>query len=108
MAATIPVFYALLTYELSPAVFICPSTESVPLDPKASGNTANFPGVANLSYSVTWTRLYEADNAPLDEIFQQTADEVVTLITCGGAFDQSAHMYVSRWVVRGVRTPSAD
>ena len=61
-----------------------------------------------LSYSVTWTRLYEADNAPLDEIFQQTADEVVTLITCGGAFDPSAHMYVSRWVVRGVRTPSAD
>jgi LPXTG-site transpeptidase (sortase) family protein len=61
----------------------------------ASGNV--------LSYSVSWTRLYEADNAPLDEIFQQTPDEEVTLITCGGAFDPAAHMYVSRWVVRGVR-----
>ena len=61
-----------------------------------------------LTYSVSWTRLYEADNAPLDEIFQQTADEEVTLITCGGAFDPAAHMYVSRWVVRGVRTATSD
>jgi sortase (surface protein transpeptidase) len=61
-----------------------------------------------LSYSVSWTRLYAADDAPLDEIFAQTNDEEVTLITCGGAFDPSIHMYVSRWVVRGVRAPSAD
>jgi sortase A len=57
-----------------------------------------------LRYSVTWTRIYEADTAPLDEIFQQTSDEEVTLITCGGAFDPAIHMYVSRWIVRGVRT----
>src|SRR6266851_6825851 len=56
-----------------------------------------------LTYHVAWTRLYDADTAPLDEIFQQSGDEEVTLITCGGAFDQSIHMYVSRWVVRGVR-----
>jgi sortase A len=57
-----------------------------------------------LTYSVTWTRIYEADTAPLDEIFQQTSDEEVTLITCGGAFDPAIHMYVSRWIVRGART----
>jgi LPXTG-site transpeptidase (sortase) family protein len=61
-----------------------------------------------LSYSVSWTRLYAADTAPLDAIFEQTSDEEVTLITCGGAFDPSVHMYVSRWVVRGVRTATAD
>src|SRR5207245_5522005 len=35
-----------------------------------------------MSYSVSWIRLFEADNAPLDELFQQTADEEVTLTTC--------------------------
>jgi LPXTG-site transpeptidase (sortase) family protein len=58
-----------------------------------------------LTYHVTWTRFYDADSAPLDEIFQQTNDEEVTLITCGGAFDRSVHMYVGRWVVRGLRSP---
>jgi LPXTG-site transpeptidase (sortase) family protein len=62
-----------------------------------------------LTYSVTWTRLYDARSAPLDQIFEQTADEQVTLITCGGTFDQAAHMYVSRVVVRATRAePSAD
>ena len=57
-----------------------------------------------LTYSVTWTRMYDADSAPLDQIFEQTDDEDVTLITCGGAFDPAIHMYVSRWVVRAVRS----
>jgi sortase (surface protein transpeptidase) len=56
-----------------------------------------------LSYSVAWTQLYQADSAPLDQIFEQTNDEEVTLITCGGVFDRAAHMYVSRWVVRAFR-----
>jgi sortase (surface protein transpeptidase) len=54
-----------------------------------------------LRYTVAWTRLYDADNAPLDEIYEQAEDkQVLTLITCGGAFDPAIHMYVSRWVVR--------
>jgi len=62
-----------------------------------------------LNYSVTWSRLYDANSAPLEQIFEQTADEQITLITCGGAFDQSAHMYVSRWIVRATRSePSAN
>jgi LPXTG-site transpeptidase (sortase) family protein len=56
-----------------------------------------------LSYSVSWIMLVEADSAPLDEIFEQTPDEEVTLITCGGAFDPALHMYVSRWIVRAAR-----
>jgi len=62
-----------------------------------------------LNYSVSWTTLYAADNAPLEQIFEQTSDEEVTLITCGGTFDPSVHMYVSRWIVRAARSiPSAD
>ncbi len=56
-----------------------------------------------LGYSVQWIQLYQSDAAPLDQIFAQTSDEAITLITCGGAFDRSLHMYLSRWVVRAVR-----
>lgn len=59
------------------------------------------------SYSVQWTKLYDANTAPLDEIFDQTPDQEVTLITCGGAFDRDIHMYLSRVVVRATRI-SAD
>jgi sortase (surface protein transpeptidase) len=58
-----------------------------------------------LRYRVAWTRLVDADDAPLDEIYAQGPDPELTLITCGGAFDRSIHMYLSRWVVRAV---SAD
>lgn len=57
-----------------------------------------------LDYTVSWIKLYDADTAPLAEIFDPTPDEQITLITCGGAFDPSIHMYVSRWIVRAVRT----
>jgi LPXTG-site transpeptidase (sortase) family protein len=56
-----------------------------------------------LSYRVEWTRLYDADTAPVDDIFEQSPNEEITLITCGGQFDQAIHMYVSRWVVRASR-----
>jgi len=52
------------------------------------------------SYRVEWTRLYDANTAPLEEIFSTSLDEQLTLITCGGEFDHSIHMYLSRWVVR--------
>ena len=56
-------------------------------------------------YSVAWTQLVDADDAPVDEIYAQGPDPELTLITCGGAFDPAIHMYISRWVVRAV---SAD
>jgi sortase (surface protein transpeptidase) len=60
------------------------------------------------SYSVVWARLYDADTAPLDEIYPTSPDEQLTLITCGGAFDHAAHMYLSRWVIRAAPILSAD
>jgi hypothetical protein len=55
------------------------------------------------TYGVTWTRLYDAEDAPLDEIYELTdAVQEVTLITCGGVFDPSMRMYVGRLVVRAV------
>jgi sortase (surface protein transpeptidase) len=57
-----------------------------------------------LTYDVVWTRLYDAETAPLDEIFQHTSAQEVTLITCGGTFDPAIRMYLGRWVVRGIRS----
>jgi sortase A len=60
---------------------------------------------AELRYSVAWTRFYaDAESAPLDEIYLLTdAAEALTLITCGGTFDESISMYRGRWIVRAVR-----
>jgi sortase A len=61
------------------------------------------------TYSVLWVRLYDADSAPLDEIFDEPTDPEVTLITCGGVFDHAMHMYLSRWIVRAVQVdPAAE
>lgn len=56
-----------------------------------------------VSYSVTWTRLYQ-----LEELNSQTINDIVgstpvaslTLITCGGEFDEATGQYLSRYVVR--------
>lgn len=61
-----------------------------------------------LRYTVSWTRLYQVDNAPLDQIFAQTTDEEVTLITCGGQFDYWTRMYLSRWIVRATRSEAVN
>jgi sortase A len=57
-----------------------------------------------LSYNVQWVQLFDTNTAPLDQIFGQSSDEEITLISCGGVFDRSMHMYLSRWVVRAVRS----
>jgi sortase A len=54
-------------------------------------------------YEVSWIKLYQANAAPLDDIFAGDGGEEITLITCGGAFDPVARMYVSRWIVRATR-----
>lgn len=61
-----------------------------------------------LVYAVDWTRLYAADAAPLDEIFEQGPREEITLITCGGQFDTASHQYLARWVVRAHRVGPPD
>lgn len=55
---------------------------------------AGYEYVVEASY---WVR---AVGAPVDEIFAQGADPVITLITCGGAFDAVRREYLDRLIVR--------
>jgi hypothetical protein len=38
-------------------------------------------------YDVDWVKLYDANNAPIQDIVGPTETESLTLITCGGPFD---------------------
>lgn len=61
------------------------------------------------TFQVTWTRLYQ-----LEELNSQTISDIVgptpaaslTLITCGGEFDEATGQYLSRYVVRAELTSS--
>jgi LPXTG-site transpeptidase (sortase) family protein len=55
------------------------------------------------TYAVDWQKLYQADNAPLQEIVGTTKNQSLTLITCGGEFDYSTGHYLYRTVVRAHR-----
>ena len=57
-------------------------------------------------YAVVSAESYGAEAAPIQEIVGRTAEEVVTLITCGGSFDASARAYDQRLVVRAQRVAS--
>jgi hypothetical protein len=59
-------------------------------------------------YLVTWTRTYDAETAPLEEIFLADAPgHQLTLITCGGRFDRPERQYLDRLVVRAQRIEPA-
>ena len=60
-------------------------------------------GGSQLAYRVVWSNLVDAENAPLDEIFDQGPSDELTLITCGGTFDRVTHQYLGRLIVRAVR-----
>ena len=51
-------------------------------------------------YQVEWSRWVDAGGAPVEDIFAQETRPELTLITCGGAFDQSTRQYVDRLIVR--------
>lgn len=61
------------------------------------------------TFQVTWTRLYQ-----LEELNSQTISDIVgpttvaslTLITCGGGFDEATGQYLSRYIVRAELTSS--
>lgn len=53
-------------------------------------------------FSVQWQRWFEADGAPVQEIFSQGGAAELTAITCGGHFDQRTRQYSSRLVLRAV------
>lgn len=58
------------------------------------------------TYAVQWNKLYQADNAPLQEIVGPTKDQSLTLITCGGTFDYDTGHYLERRVIRATRVAS--
>jgi hypothetical protein len=50
-------------------------------------------------YAVDSSRLVRAEGAPLEEIFAQPAEPVITLITCGGEYVASRREYLDRVIV---------
>lgn len=56
---------------------------------------------------MTWARLYqleELNSEAINEIVGSTSVSSLTLITCGGDFDQTTGQYLSRYVVRAELT----
>lgn len=58
---------------------------------------------ADLDYRVTWVEQYRVQAAPLARVFDNNAGSALTLITCGGPFDNDTRTYLDRVVVRAVR-----
>ena len=61
---------------------------------------------SEINYRVVARVTYQKDELPLDVIFSRDGPPVLTLITCGGAFDSSASSYDSNVVVYAV--PDVD
>ncbi len=62
---------------------------------------------SSFAYSVVSSHVYDADDAPVQEIVGPTANETITLITCTGVFDRNVLEYDKRLVVRAERNPVA-
>jgi hypothetical protein len=58
---------------------------------------ANGKGYEYAVESLHWVR---AEGAPLEEIFAQPPEPVITLITCGGEFVAARREYLDRLIVR--------
>jgi sortase A len=72
------------------------------IDQLGKGNTIHVFGDdgAELVFLVTEVDRYPADNFPMDKVFgAQTTKPGVVLITCGGDWDPSAHLFGDRIVV---------
>ena len=54
-------------------------------------------------YQVTWSKLVEAEGAPVEEIFAATDRAELTLITCGGTYVPATREYLGRVIVRAVK-----
>ena len=50
-------------------------------------------------YVVQSNEIYDAQGAPVEEIFAQTIDPIITLITCGGRYNPATREYLDRIVV---------
>jgi hypothetical protein len=54
----------------------------------------------DFEYAVESSRWVRAEGAPLDEIFAQSPEPMLTLITCGGEYVASRREYLDRLIVR--------
>lgn len=63
----------------------------------------DFDRGADLQYQVTWVEQYRAQAAPLNKVFDNMVGSALTLITCGGPFDNRTRTYQDRIVVRAIR-----
>src|SRR5215216_6115412 len=86
-------------WNVGPAVFYNLST----LEPGDEIVVAGDDG-RTYPFAVEWVRQYDSASIPLDEVAGPTADQSLTLITCGGAFDYANGHYLQRTVVRADRT----
>ena len=50
-------------------------------------------------YVVESSHVYDAEGAPVEEIFAQTVEPMITLITCGGRYQAATREYLDRIVV---------
>lgn len=75
----------------------------------AKGDLITISGDNNkvYTYKVSWVRLYNAADAPIEEIVGATSRRALTLITCGGEFDQVEKVYLERTIVRANYVGSA-
>jgi LPXTG-site transpeptidase (sortase) family protein len=62
---------------------------------------------SSFDYSVVSAQVYNADDAPVQEIVGPTSNETITLITCTGVFDRNVLEYDKRLVVKAERNPVA-
>jgi len=54
-------------------------------------------------FEVTGGRQYDKDRLPVDTIFAKSGDPILTLITCGGAFDSNSRSYEDNVVIYAER-----
>ena len=68
------------------------------------GEMVEIVAVDNKRYQfiVQWQKWYDADKAPVEQVFAQRGVSELTMITCGGVFDQKTKQYLSRLVVRAI------
>ncbi len=59
-------------------------------------------------FDVESVRQYDSASIPLDEVTGPTAQQSLTLITCGGAFDYTNGHYLQRTVVRANRDGAGE
>lgn len=59
-------------------------------------------------YRVEWTEPFPSDEEPPEEALGQTDEEVITLITCGGAWVVDRAEYDHRTLVRAVRETAVE